>query len=64
MSEAAKDAYMSVFTHNLQPVFLRLYDTKWGSLCQAFLAEAVETGNKNRCVAEATSVLQRKLRKD
>ena len=29
---------------------------KWGSLCQAFLAETVETVTKNRCVSEATHV--------
>ena len=33
------------------------------SLCQAVLAETVETGTKNRCVIEATHVLRRKLRK-
>ena len=49
---------------NLQRVFLRICDTKGGSLCQAFLAETVETGNKNHCVIEATHVLRRKLRKD
>ena len=27
-----------------------------GSLCQAFLADTVETGTKNRCVMEATHV--------
>ena len=48
----------------MQPVFLRIYDTKGGSLCEAFLAEARETGNKNRCITKATHVLQRKLRKD
>ena len=37
-------------THNPQPGFLRIYDTKGESVCQAFLAETVETGNKNRCV--------------
>ena len=37
-------------THNPQPDFLLIYDTKGESLCQAFLAETVETGNKNRCV--------------
>jgi len=37
---------------------------KRGSLCQAVLAETVETGTKNRCVIEATHVLRRKLRKD
>ena len=31
---------------------------------QAFLAETVKTGNKNRCVTEATHVWRRKLRKD
>ena len=35
-----------------------------GSLCQASLAESMETGTKNRCVIEATHVLERKLRKD
>ena len=44
-------------THNLQPVFLRIYGTKRGSLCQAFLLETVESGNKNHCVTEATHVL-------
>ena len=28
------------------------------------LAEAVETGTKNRCLIEATHVLRRKLRKN
>ena len=49
-------------THNLQAVFLRIYDTKGRSLCQASVAEIVETGNKNRCVTEATHVLRRKLK--
>ena len=31
-------------------------------MCQAFLAEAVGTGNKNRCVTEAKHVLRRKLK--
>ena len=48
----------------MQPVFLRIYDTKGGSLCEAFLAETRETGNKDRCVTKATHVLRRKLRKD
>ena len=48
----------------MQAVFLRIYDSKGESLCQAFLAATVETGNKNRCVTEATHVLRRKLRKD
>ena len=51
-------------THNLQAVFLRIYNTKEALGTQAFLAEIVETGNKNRCVTEATHVLRRKLRKD
>ena len=34
-------------THNLQRVFLRIYDQKGKSLCQAFPAETVEIGNKN-----------------
>ena len=45
-------------THNLHAVFLRIYDTKGRSLCQAFIAETVETGNKNRYVTEATHVFQ------
>ena len=28
------------------------------------VAETVETGDKNRCVIEATNVLRRKFRKD
>ena len=32
-------------------------------MCQAFLAETVETGTTNRCVIEATHVLRRKLGK-
>ena len=35
-------------THNLRAVVLRIYDTKRESWCQVFLAEIVETGNKNR----------------
>ena len=34
-------------THNLQPLFLRIYGTEGGSMCQAFLVETVETGNNN-----------------
>ena len=34
------------------------------SWSQAFLAETVQTGIENRCVAEATHVLRRKLGKD
>ena len=48
----------------MQPVVIRIYDAKGGSLCEAFLAEARETGNKNRCLTKATHVLRRKLRKD
>ena len=33
-------------------------------MCQAFLANTLETGTKNGCVIEATHVLRRKLRKD
>ena len=51
-------------THNLQRVFLRIFDTKGKSLCQAFPAETVEIGNKNCCVIKAMHVLRRKLRKD
>ena len=39
-------------------IFLHIYDTKGGSLCQAFPAETLETRNKNRCMTEATHVLQ------
>ena len=39
------------------------WDTKGRSLCQAFLAETVETGTKNRCVIEATHVMRRSLGK-
>ena len=35
-------------THNLQAVFLRIYDTKGESWCKVFPAETAETGNKNR----------------
>ena len=57
-------ACISSETHNLQRVFCRIYGTKGESLCQAFLAETVETGTKNRCVIKATNILRRKLRKD
>ena len=50
-------ACVSSETHILQRVFRRI-------LCQAFLAETVETRTKNRYVIEATLVLRRKLRKD
>ena len=43
--------------------FLSLWIRNGGSLCQAFLADTVETGTKNRCVMEATNVLRRQLRK-
>ena len=33
------------------------------SLCQVFLTETVETGNKNFCMIEAMHVLRRKLKK-
>ena len=39
-------ACFSSGTHNLQRVFLRIYDAKGGSLFQAFRAETVKTGNK------------------
>ena len=57
-------ACISSETQNLQPIFLRIYDTKGESLRQTFLEETVETGNKNCCVTEAMHVLQRKLGKD
>ena len=57
-------ACISSKTQNLQPIFLRIYDTKGESLCQTFLEETVEIGNKNCCVTEAMHVLQRKLGKD
>ena len=56
--------YISSETQNLQPIFLRIYDTKGESLRQTFLEETVEIGNKNCCVTEAMHVLQRKLGKD
>ena len=49
-------ARVSSKTQNLQRVFRRILDTNWGSLCQAFLADTVKTGTKNRCVIEATHV--------
>ena len=55
-------ACLSSDTPNLQRVFRRIYDAKGGSLFQAFLAETVKTGNKNRCVIEATYILRRKLK--
>ena len=57
-------ACISSKTQNLQPIFLRIYDTKGESLRQTFLEETVEIGNKNCCVTEAMHVLQRKLGKD
>ena len=57
-------ARISRETQNLQPIFLRIYDTKGESLRQTFLEETVEIGNKNCCVTEAMHVLQRKLGKD
>ena len=52
------------FLEVLPRVFRRILYTNGGSLCQAFLAEIVETGTKNRCLIEATHVLRRKLRKN
>ena len=52
---------VSSVTHNLQRVFRRIFYTNGRSLCQAFLAETVETGNTK---LDATHVLLRKLRKD
>ena len=37
--------------------------TQMGSWSHGFLAETVETGNKNHCVTEATHVLRKNLRK-
>ena len=53
-------ACVSSETHICNPFFF-VFMTQKG---QAFLAETEERGNKNRCVTEATHVLQRKLRKD
>ena len=64
MTRVINLACISSETHKLQPVFLCIYDTKGGSLCQAFQAETVETGNNNCCVTEVIHVLRRKLRKD
>ena len=44
-------ACVSSETHNLQAVFLRIYDTIRESWCQAFLTETVEIRNKLRIVA-------------
>ena len=41
-------ARISSETQNLQPIFLRIYDTKGESLRQTFLEETVEIGNKNK----------------
>ena len=51
-------------THNLQAVFFSLYLVHKTTVVVLGvpLAENVETGNKNRCVTEATHVLRRKLR--
>ena len=42
--------------------FFAFRTQKGGSLCQAFLAETVETGNRNRCMIEAAHVLRIKFR--
>ena len=58
-------ACVSSDTHNLQAVvFLRLFVVHKPTVVVPGvpLAENVETGNKNRCVTEATHVLRRKLR--
>ena len=57
-------ACVSSETRNLQPIFLHIYDTKGGWLCQAFLVESVKIGNRNLCVTKAMNVLRRKIRKD
>ena len=49
--------WVSCETHNLQAVFLRIQDTKGWLGSQAFLAETVETGNKNHCKTKATHML-------
>jgi len=47
-------------THNLQRVFLRIFNAK-GELYQAFPSETVEIGTKNRCVIEATNSIASKF---
>ena len=49
---------------NIIQVSLAYLGHKRGSLQMAFLAATMKTGTKNRCVIEATHVLQRKLKKD
>ena len=56
--------WVSCETHNLLAVFLRIQDSKGWLGPQAFLAETMETGNKNHCVTKAMHVLRRKLSKD
>ena len=43
--------------------FFFVFMTQKEDVVPGVLAETVETGNKNRCVTEATNVLRRKLRK-
>ena len=52
-------ACVSSVTHNLQPVFLRIYDSEGGSLCQAFLA-GTAAGNKNCCVYRSHACFAKK----
>ena len=47
----------SIFLEVPPELFRRILYTNRGSLCQAFLAETVETGTNNRCVIDATHVL-------
>ena len=54
-------ACVSSETHNLQRIFRLILHTNGESLCQAFLAETMETGTKNLCVIEATHVLKKAL---
>ena len=54
-------ASVSSRTHNWQQVFCRILYTNGGALCQEFLAKAVETGTKNRCMIKATHVWKDKI---
>ena len=51
-------------THNLQAMLFSSYLVPKQRLWPraAFVAETVETGNKNHCMTKAMNVLQRKLR--
>ena len=43
-------------TQNLQHIVGHILYTNGGSLCQALLAETVESGTKNRCMIKVTHI--------